>query len=79
MIKIKPETKELLEQMAKTQYGRALMEFLDENYSEIGNIMETKSWEETLGRQFALNVLKDLFYFMEEKKKGPEQKPNQYT
>lgn len=65
---MKPETKKLLADMAKTHYGRALRDFLDVHYASIGNIMESKSWEETLGRKFALTLLRELFAFMEEKK-----------
>ena len=75
---ITPQSIKLLEELSRTQHGRALREFLDEKYVEIGNIMESKSWEETLGRQFALNLLKDLFAFMEEKK-HTEKTKNQYV
>lgn len=72
------EQKELLRQLPKTSHGIALQGYLDDKYAEIGNIQDTKSWEETLGRQFALTLLKDLFYFMGSPKTDDAKKRNQY-
>lgn len=75
---ITPENKKLLEELNRSQYGYALKTYLNEKYAEIGNILDTQTWEETQGRKFALVLLKDLFYFMEEKKNSQEKVKNQY-
>ena len=74
---MKPETKKMLHELSKTNYGKVLREFLDVHYASIGNIMDSKSWEEVLGRKFALTMLKELFSFMEDKKIGGVDR-NQY-
>lgn len=63
----KKELKRLLIDLNKTTHGKALKIYLDEKFAEINDIMKTESWEETQGRKFALILLKDLFYFMEER------------
>jgi DNA topoisomerase IA len=75
---ITPENKKLLEQLKTSPYGRALNEYLQENLQEILDIRSTKSWEETLGRQFAAKVITDLFSMMEEKPLV-DKKKNMYT
>ena len=77
-MRITKEQEDILKNLAKTPYGIALQAFLDIKYSEINNIMTSKSWEETLGRQFALNVLKDLFMFMGTQNVDSPGKKNQY-
>lgn len=74
---ITPEEKAILESLRATQYGRVLRKYLDERFTEIGNIMETQSWEETLGRKFAIKLLRDLFAFMEQKE-DPQKRLGQY-
>lgn len=74
---LKPETKELLLQLSKSPYGRALQEYLHSALDEIRDITTTKSWEETQGRQFAVKLILDLFSSMQEKK-VQEKTKNQY-
>ena len=64
---IKQESKELLEGLRLTNYGKALKELLDEKYSEIGDIKTCNSWEEVVGRKYALKLIDEIFYFMKEK------------
>ena len=72
-----PENKKILEELKNTHYGVALNEFLKEKYNYIGDITTIKSWDETLGRQYAVKVIKELFSFMEEQKAQIQNK-NQY-
>ena len=69
---ITQEHKQLLHDLKNTSYGRALQTYLEEKYTEIGDITsipnDANIAEETLGRKFALRLLKDLFNFMENKK-----------
>lgn len=76
---ISPDSIKLLEELGKTQFGKALREFLDDKKTEIGDITKSKSWEETLGRQHALTLIKDLFYFMKEKEPPVDKKKNPYV
>lgn len=73
-----PEQRELLRELARSMHGKALKTYLEDQYKVIGDITSCTSWEQTIGRQFAIGVLKDIFSFLEEK---PESKktPNQYT
>jgi hypothetical protein len=73
---IKSETKKLLEELGRNQYGKALREFLNEKREEINDIRSSKSWEETLGRGFALELIDTLFVFMTEKKEVSRNKNN---
>lgn len=71
-------TKELLQELGKSPLGNALRDFLDEQKKTIGNVKTTQSWEETLGRKFALKLIEDLFSFMDTPKVDKKEK-NQYT
>lgn len=73
-----PRNKELLQQLAASAHGKALKAYLEEKYTVVGDITLCTSWEHTVGRQYALGVLKDIFSFLEEKK-TVEKTPNQYT
>lgn len=64
---ITQENRQLLSEMKNTNYGKALKNFLDDKYEEMNNVATCKSWEETLGRAFAVKILDDLFSFMKEK------------
>jgi len=75
---IEPEIKKILEELGKTQYGKALRIFLDAASDELNDVSTVETWEETVGRREALNVLRKLFDFMEEKKESKASK-NQYV
>lgn len=75
---IAPQYKELLGQLGATAYGKALIEFLNEEEARISDVRNSKSWEEALGNQIALGVLDKLFAFMGEKRKA-NRNPHQYT
>lgn len=72
-----PEQKKILSELKNTQFGQALRAFLDIQLDELNDITAAKSWDETLGRQHAVKVIKKLFAFMEEKKVTDKMK-NQY-
>jgi len=71
---IKPETRQLLEEMGKSRYGIALQEFLDEEFDLINDIQTCQNFEEMLGRQKALATLERLFGFMRERKTSTKEK-----
>lgn len=61
---LKPQIKEILESVNVTPFGRALQEYLDEQYEIINDVQACTSWEDTLGRKHAIKVLENLFAFM---------------
>jgi len=71
---IKDKQQALLHELPKTPHGQALKEFLDEKLLEIRDVMGSESWEETLGRKFAVTLIQDLFAFMELEKSKPRPK-----
>jgi hypothetical protein len=74
---ISQEQRQVLQELGKTQYGQALRALLNEKLADIKDISNTKTWEETLGRQFAVRLIKDIFSFMEEKI-SPSKESKQY-
>lgn len=75
---ITPETKKLLEELNRNNYGKALREYLDAELAEIKNICNAKTLKEMEGRQHAVKLIEKLFSFMEERK-ASQRGPNQYV
>lgn len=75
---INPEYRQLLLDLKKTSYGVALKAFLDEELGNISDITTCETWEETLGRKYAIKLLNKLSSLMEEKK-TTEKGKNQYV
>ena len=73
------EKNKRLEDLAKSGYGEALLEYIQENISEMKDISTVKTFEEMVGRQEAVKMLKSIFRFLDKKreKKGEKTK-NQY-
>lgn len=61
---MKESTKELLEQLGKSHFGKALTEFLEEEINKLDTVMGVKTIEETIGRQKAVEILKEKFWFL---------------
>lgn len=66
---ISPENKQILVDLGKTNQGKVLKEYLSEKYKELNSVLKVTSWEDTLGKQKALVVLKDLFSILDDEKK----------
>lgn len=64
---ISKEQKKILEELGRSHFGRVLREYLEEKSKEIGDIRRAASWEDTLGRRYALDLIRDLFSVMEER------------
>lgn len=73
----KEERKKQLLALNGTIYGEALKEELKEQIAYIESVRDTKSWEETQGRKFALKVLEDIFAYLIDKKTN-QRNGNQY-
>lgn len=65
---ISPDNLKLLQTIKTSPYGKALQEYLDEQYDIINDVTVCKSFDEVLGRKYALEALERLFSFMTEKK-----------
>lgn len=75
---IKPATKQILESVNATPFGRALQEYLDDQYEILNDVQACESWEDTLGRKHAIKVLENLFAFMRVKGSTQKKSENQY-
>lgn len=75
---LKPENRQLLEELSRSMHGSALREYLTEKRNTIGDIKLCTSWEHTVGRQYALEVIDEIFGFLD-KKPPVDKTPNQYT
>lgn len=65
---ITQEQKQVLSDLGKTQHGKVLKEYLSEKYKELNSVLKVTSWEDTLGKQKALIILKDLFVILDDEK-----------
>jgi len=74
---ISSQIQEKLKQIKESPQGFALIEYLNQAKREMNDVKSMQSWEEVLGRKFALKVIDDLFVFMEDKKVDIKNK-NQY-
>jgi hypothetical protein len=60
------EKRKLLQELWKLNHGKVLREYLDDKIKELTNVKNCISWEDTLGRQYALRILNELFSFDKE-------------
>jgi len=74
---IKPEIKEKLEQLQNTPYGQALLVYLEQYKEELNSINKIITFEELLGKQYALKLIDEMFKFMDNKRVEVKSK-NQY-
>lgn len=74
---ISEQAQETLRTLKTSAYGRALTELCMEHLDAIDDVSTIKSWEETLGRQHAKTLIKDIFYYLNLEKKKENTK-NQY-
>jgi hypothetical protein len=76
---IDPKAKEVLEQINSTPYGKALQEFLDDQLTELNDVTKCTSWDDTLGRKYAVGVIENLFNLIKVKKTPPQNNKNNYV
>lgn len=75
---LKQEQKEILEQLGRSHFGKALQEYLTDAEKELDSVKGCTSFDEVLGKQYALAVLAKLFSFMKEQE-APKSKTNNYV
>ena len=71
--------KEQLDQLAKSDFGKILLEYLNQKILEMSNIVKITTYDELLGKQEAVKILKELFSFLEKARENkPETKKTDY-
>ena len=60
------ESKQILSGLKQTNYGKALIELLDEEMAELTAVKNCTSWDDTLGRQYAERIINKVFSFMKD-------------
>ena len=55
---------ERIKQLAKSDLGEALVEWLDDQIKQMVDVTQMKNWEEVLGKQEAVKILRELFNFL---------------
>ena len=64
---IDERTNELLKEANSTAHGQAVIRFLNAYKEDLNNIKTVQSWDEALGRKYAIKFVDDLLSFMGEK------------
>lgn len=75
---ISPKTKELLEAINTSPYGRALKEYLDEELARIDTVKGISSLDEALGREKAVDIINKIFYFVLKETKEVDKSKTSY-
>ena len=75
---ISPQNKELLEQLGRSPFGKALQEYLNERFDELNDVQTCLSWEDTMARKKALGILEQLFRFMAPSQPSATKKTGKY-
>lgn len=63
---ISKESRKLLSELARLNYGKALKELLEEERARLNNVKHCTSWEDTLGRKHAVVVIDRIFDWLKE-------------
>lgn len=64
---ISEQTKKILSEIHATPYGRALEEFIEDQLTEFNKVQLCKSWDEVLGKQYAILSFEKLFSYIRPK------------
>ena len=62
-----------LEALAKSPFGKLLLDYLKQESNNLRNIDGVKTFEELLGRQEAVKILDKMFKFIENAQKPKEE------
>ena len=74
---IQKEVEDILKQIPGTLYGQAINAYLTQARDELDSVTKITTFEELLGKQYAIKVIDELFKFMDNKKVETKNK-NQY-
>lgn len=73
------ETKNMLAELGKSDFGDALREYLNEELEKLkGDIDSVEDWPDILGRRKARKIIKEVLYFLEPRQ-PKEPNKNQYV
>ena len=61
-----------LKQLAQSDSGVVLIEWLDTQIKEMSDITKIKEYDELLGKQEAVKILKELFSFLNKSRVKPD-------
>lgn len=64
---LSPEKRAILAELSKSAQGEVLREYLDEQMNELNDTRKCESWEDTLGRKHAIELIQGVFSFLEDK------------
>lgn len=71
--------KSQLEQLAKSDFGKVLIDYLDEKIKEMTDITKIETQKELTGKKNAVKILRELFSFLKkERENKPEPKKTNY-
>lgn len=78
---MKKEDKDrLLKQLSKSSEGIALKEYLEETINKMTDIFTITSYEELIGKQIAIKLIKETFRFLDLlSEENPQKSGNQYV
>ena len=78
---MKKEDKDrLLKQLSKSSEGIALKEYLEETINKMTDIFTINSYEELIGKQIAIKLIKETFRFLDLlSEENPQKSGNQYV
>lgn len=69
--------KELLEDLKNSPFVQLIKDYLNEQIEKMNEISTHKNWEEVLGKQYAVKILKDFIKLLDNKE-GKQKINNQY-
>jgi hypothetical protein len=75
---IKQESRILLKELGTLNHGRALRELLDQEMEKINDITTCESWDEAIGRKYAILLIKEIFMAIEPERET-KKRTNTYT
>jgi len=67
------KNEEQLKLLAISDSGKVLIDFLDDQIKQMTDITQIKTYEELIGKQQAMKILKELFNFLEKSRVKPDQ------
>ena len=75
----KEERDQKLEELAKSIYGKVLLDYIEEIKNEIDSVEGANTVKEIIGRQEAIKKLDKIFRFLTAKREEKSKEKNQYT
>ncbi len=66
-----------LQQLKESPHAQTVIDWFNEQISKMSDISTHKTWDEVLGKQYAVKILKDLIRLLESQP-NKSKLPNQY-